>query len=198
MEALGDRQAESPAVTDRPSPLDVEERAELLALRAHNARLLDHIGQTLIEVCGEDDASIHSSATRLLDLGADPNHFDPDTGLYPLINAVHGGTGVLVDLLLSRGAHPNAADDRNLGSLTLMHIASAYSKNRPEFIRALLVAGGDPSVVRSEGSALDMAIKNGASPEIVHMMRSAVAKRFAQIALDVVAPVSVQPMGGKP
>lgn len=181
----------------RSWPLDEDERAAFEALRAHNAKLLDHLGSMLIEACASKEIkSALASATTMLDLGADPNHFDAASGLYPLLNAVNYQDQAMVDLLLSRGGRPNAADDKNPGTWTLMHIASAHASAAPQVMVSLLAAGGDPGVVRGEQTAIDMALKTGVSPDLIHMMRSAQARHFAEVALNDANPTPVGPGRG--
>lgn len=169
-------------------PLNGDERDELLTLRTHNARLLDHLGSTLVKACADRDShDVMPLVNALLDLGADPNHCDAVSGEFPLLYAVDTDHQALLDLLLSRGGIPHAADDHaswQSKGTTLMHRAAVQVSDNPDLMVSLLAAGGNPGVVRDGKSALDTATKRGASPELLHMMRAAIARHVAEAACD--------------
>ena len=83
----------------------------------------------------QDDTT---SATLLLEAGA---HVDETTpmGATALVLATHSGRWAMSDLLLERGADPNADG----GGYTALH--AALLRRNPEFVDALLARGADPN-----------------------------------------------------
>ena len=106
------------------------------------------------------------TAKLLLDRGADAALPSANAlRVAPLHSAITTGLVELVDLLLVRGADPNA---RESGGITPIHTAAAHG-NR-EIIERLIVAGADRSALSDDGKTpADMARQYG-HPEVVDQL----------------------------
>ncbi len=120
-----------------------------------------------------------SMVTWLLDRGAPVDGPPGNFGRTPLINVVVEGDLPMIDLLLRRGADPNAVTD---DSETPLGFAVAW--RQAGAIGRLLAAGADPNRIGDHGpdfTHLDLALLMD-WPEGAERLRAAGAKRFSELA----------------
>ncbi len=84
---------------------------------------------------------------RLLDGGADPDVGRESDGLTPLISALILQHPAIVELLLARGANPNAFEERHMAPLQFAIIAG-----QRDMVTALLEAGANPNTGSDQGA----------------------------------------------
>ena len=89
----------------------------------------------------------------LLAVGADPR--SNATGTHPLYAAAWNGRIAAVELLVERGAAPDAPEAS--GATALM---AAAAQGHDEVVRSLLARGASVSAACGTGNALDLAIAN--------------------------------------
>lgn len=99
----------------------------------------DH-GERLLDAVSSDDASAVQS---LLDLGADPNHRDPASGLTVLQKAAGLGSASIVRALIAAGGDVHSTDNRAGGSA----LHKAVQNGDLETVRVLVEAGTFVDVV---------------------------------------------------
>jgi len=119
-----------------------------------------------------------SMVTWLLDRGAPVDDPPGNFGCTPLLHVVVEGDLPMIDLLLGRGADPNAVTD---DSETPLGFAVAW--RQAGSIARLLAAGADPNRVGDYGpdcTHLDHALVMD-WPEAAEILRAAGAKRFAEL-----------------
>ena len=98
-----------------------------------------------------------SAVERALKQGADIEATDKEYGSTALIWATYGGHRRIVELLLQKGANPNAANIEGRTSLFF-----AANKGNERIVKILLEVGADPSVQDKAGKrAVDFARSKG-------------------------------------
>jgi len=91
------------------------------------------------------DLRNHGMIRMLLNLNADPNHFD-STGRTALVHAIQLKDHEITKTLLEAGADPNIPDEHGLTALThAVHVGWAF------LVNLLLEAGADPNISDDNG-----------------------------------------------
>jgi hypothetical protein len=113
----------------------------------------------------------------LLHLGGDAliNVFEPDTHFTPLMVAVQGGNGSMIEFLLDAGADINAHDE---GQIADSALTLAVERGDLETCRLLIARGADPTIPGFMGlTPFDIARKRTRMPELGILLASSEAAR---------------------
>lgn len=152
---------------------------ELARLRVENLRMVEFLSVQLSNLCINRNVNdIEHKVLDLLTAGADPNFETGKTA--PLFSCMKNvNLYGLFETLLRFKADPNWCDP--VSGQTALHVA--LKKDDPFYVKLLVSNGANPALVGPEGSAIEMAEKQGFESHVVDMMRAAAARFYATEAL---------------